>query len=129
MSRRGSLNPASQRGKTGGYDPNKRRPSAMKEEKGRNSLTDSSPIIKDGDVFYKTVKSFPSHPELGEEVVVTVTKHGVESSQGQEKGPGGMGGSSGRKSAQESRRGSTMPERIREEPETPPDDFTRTRYT
>ena len=118
MSRRGSLNPNAQRGQAGGYDPNKRRPSAMqgdtKPNQKRNSISES--FIKDGDVFYKTVRSFPSHPELGEEIFLSVAKP-YDVGHLSEKSPSslGTGGSSGRKSAQDSRRGSTMPERIRED--------------
>ena len=126
MSRRGSLNPNVQRGKGLGYDTNKRRPSGLKEDtKTRNSIAEAT-VIKDGDIYYRTVKSFPSVPELGEEIILTVTKS-YDPNPVPEKTPGGGGGpSTGRKSAQDSRRGSNMPERAREDSVTAStDDFGR----
>lgn len=66
MSRRGSVAPGGNKSKAG-TDAGKRRTS-NRDTKG------DLPAIKEGDIFYRVVKYYPSIPEIPEEISLTVTK-------------------------------------------------------
>ena len=54
------------------FHPSKKRQSIYKESKKDSS---DIPIPKEGEIYYKTVRSYPSIPEIPEEISITITKN------------------------------------------------------
>ena len=84
------------------------------------------PQIKEGDIFYKTIKYFPSIPDIPEDVSLTVTKPLEPVPPGTRDTPSSL--TFGRRSASEKdRRGSVMPGMYRDEGNSPEEGSQRER--
>ena len=106
MSRRGSVAPgAGTKPKTSSDAPSKRRGSMFPKD-GKQDL----PVIKDGDVFYRTVKMYPSLVDVSDEVEISLTRPGME----YVRDTPSVNSSRERRSASD-RRTSTIPPTLRED--------------
>ncbi len=105
--RRGSLGQSSSKLKSHEIQ-NKRRSGA--KDYGKNP--DHAQAIKEGDVYYRTIRTYPSYPDFPEEVYLTVSKpldHGVAAFQNRNKEASPPTGRQSAESRAE-RRGSSMRE-------------------
>ena len=53
------------------YHPAKKRQSIKDSKKDPTDI----PVPKEGDIYYKTVRTYPSIPEIPEEIAITITKN------------------------------------------------------
>ena len=116
--RRGSVSPGNKK-LLGNYDNTKRRQSSLKDASQLKGIQEM-PQIRDGDVYYKTERIFPSLLDYPEDITWTVTKS-IDSSSPTMQHPAL---SRRDKSATGDRRASVFPGTIREESLTPTMDDT-----